>query len=601
MSSSEPSIFSPDEGLRRLLELSCDWHWTLDAHYRLVGLAGRHLDAGPHALLVQLGRPPWEWPGVLAAEADFAELRQALLQRQVFLDLGFKQRDHRGLLRYLSASGYPFASRDGTPAGFRGSLRDLTRHRRAEALAALEHAVTRRLADAATSRAALQAVMQVICESEQWETAGFFRVEDELGTTRLVAGWSGPGMAAAAAEYYKQTSDRLIPAGGMISRVVATGQPLWVDDLMETQTTWAQRVQRTGERATFFFPVPVGRQVVGVFAFASREFREPDGPLLATLRAIGEQVGQFLQRKEAQQVLRESEARFRALTELSSDWYWEIDADWRLTRIEGRYAEGLDDVPSGEGAKGKRRWETGLEIEAPDGWEAHRAQLEARQPFRDTVLMQRRAGGNPRFISISGEPMVDHRGTFLGYRGIGRDITDRKLAEKRIEHLATHDGLTGLPNRVLFHELLAMAIRSARRDQLKVALLFIDLDRFKAINDTLGHEAGDAVLKEMAQRLTGCLRTSDVVARLGGDEFVVLLPRVEGDSDVTNVARKIIAAAGQPIRLQGGDYQVTASVGISIHGIDANDEQSLMRHADAAMYAAKQNGKNGFQYYPAPG
>src|SRR5260221_12507082 len=129
--------------------------------------------------------------------------------------------------------------------------------------------------------------------------------------------------------------------------------------MTQAQTTWAQRVERTGERATFFCPVLVERQVIGVFAFASREIREPDDLLLQTLSVICEQVGQFLQRKQAEQVLRESEARFRALTELSSDWYWEIDADFRFTRIEGRHADAGAALPE-EGAIGKQCWYTGL-------------------------------------------------------------------------------------------------------------------------------------------------------------------------------------------------------------------------------------------------
>ena len=128
-------------------------------------------------------------------------------------------------------------------------------------------------------------------------------------------------------------------------------------------------------------------KVIGVFGFSSPAIREPDEPLLRTVRVIGEQVGQFMKRKHAEQVLRESEARFRALTDLSSDWYWEIDADFRLTRIEGRYVEGGESV-AGEEIIGKRRWETGLEAEHPLGWESHREQLEQQRPFRDVTLVR---------------------------------------------------------------------------------------------------------------------------------------------------------------------------------------------------------------------
>lgn len=583
-------------GMRGMLELSCDWYWNLDAQWRLVRLRGQHEQAGTARALAPLGKAPWEWPGAVADSAEFEKLRSALLQRQRFHDLEFVTRDHQGQLRYLAVSGEPLFDKDARFVGYHGTTRDVTQRRRAEALVAVEHAVTRNLAEASNSRKILQAVMQVICESEQWETAGFFRTEDESGKTRLVAGWSGPRMSQTAADYYRHTSDKIIPSGGLLSQVIATAKPLWVAAMTESQTTWSQRVQKTGERATVFFPVLVDGQVIGVFAFSSCEIREPDERLLQTMRVIGEQVGQFLKRKQAEQVLRESEARFRALTELSSDWYWELDAEFRLTRVEGRDFEGRESVP-GQSALGKPRWENGLEVEAPGGWEAHRAQLAAQLPLRDVVLIRSGTDGTRCFISISGEPMREPNGTFLGFRGVGRDITERKLSENRIQHLATHDGLTGLPNRVLFSELLQGAIRSAARYPSGFAVMFIDLDRFKIINDTLGHEAGDTLLKEIAKRLVACVRASDVAARLSGDEFVVLLQHMEHADEIATVARKILAAIAHPVVVQGGDYRVTASVGISRYAVDALDEQSLMQNADAAMYAAKHNGKNAFEFY----
>jgi diguanylate cyclase (GGDEF)-like protein len=591
------SLYDPSVSvLARLLELSCDWYWTLDEQCRMAQLDGRHLMTGPSTMLALLGKAPWEWPGVVVNDADFVKLRQALVRRQDLGDLHYAFRDQRGHLRYMALWGEPMFDAQCRFTGYRGTMREVTQRKRAEALVALEHQVTRSLAEAATSRKILQAVMRVICESEQWETAGYFRLEDARGTTRLVAGWSGPGMSEQAADYYRHTADKVISSGGLLSKVAASGQPLWVEAMKESQTTWAQRVHHTGERATLFFPVLVDGQAIGIFAFASREIREPDGDLLQTMRVIGEQVGQFLKRKQAEQVLRESEARFRALTELSSDWYWEIDTDFRFVRIEGADVERDGEAEAGS-VIGKTRWETGLVCEDPGGWSAHREQLASRLPFRDLVLLQPLGKHGQRYISISGEPMHDHKGEFLGFRGIGRDITLSKLTENQIKHLATHDGLTGLPNRALFTEQIVLAIRLAKRSLRTLALLFIDLDDFKAINDAYGHDAGDFVLKEMAKRFAHCLRSSDVVARLGGDEFVALLQEVEDADNVAAIAKKILAAAACPMLLYGRPYQVTASIGVAMFAADAVDEQSLMRHADLAMYAAKQNGKNGIQFY----
>ncbi len=299
------------------------------------------------------------------------------------------------------------------------------------------------------------------------------------------------------------------------------------------------------------------------------------------------------QRANAERALRESEARFRSLTALSSDWFWEQDSEFRFTRLEGRHVSGED--PAFEAELGKTPWELGFEIEG--GWDAHRALLAAQRAFHDLVMQRRFDDGSPRYLRVSGEPIRDAEGRFCGYRGVGRDVTPQKLAEERIQYLATHDGLTGLPNRTMFSQLLERKIHSTRRYDSRFAVMFMDLDRFKLINDTLGHEAGDILLKEMAERFRLCLRASDVVARLGGDEFVVLIEEAGEAEQLSAVARKLLAAALRPVNIQGQECRVSASVGICTYPNDARDEQTLMKNADLAMYRAKQQGKNNFQFY----
>jgi len=173
----------------------------------------------------------------------------------------------------------------------------------------------------------------------------------------------------------------------------------------------------------------------------------------------------------------------------------------------------------------------------------------------------------------------------------------RKQAEEYMQYLATHDGLTRLPNRVMFSELLNLSIEAARRYNRRFCVLFIDLDRFKNVNDTLGHGAGDQLLREISVRLKATLRASDVVARLGGDEFVVLLQEVIDADEAGEVARKLLTAIIEPVVIAGQQCQVTGSIGISMYPEDAKDEQSLMKSADTAMYCAKQEGRNNFQFY----
>jgi diguanylate cyclase (GGDEF)-like protein len=178
--------------------------------------------------------------------------------------------------------------------------------------------------------------------------------------------------------------------------------------------------------------------------------------------------------------------------------------------------------------------------------------------------------------------------------------TEAKLAlAQRAEHLSYHDALTNLPNRRLLNKLLDQAIVQSHRYKHTLAVLFLDLDRFKLVNDTMGHEAGDKLLQEAARRLKGCLRDSDTVARLGGDEFVVMLPELGSPEEPATVAQKILLAIGTPFNVLGQEFSVTGSVGIAVYPDDGEDESTLMKNADIAMYHAKKEGKNNYQFYSA--
>jgi len=300
------------------------------------------------------------------------------------------------------------------------------------------------------------------------------------------------------------------------------------------------------------------------------------------------------ERRKVDQALRESEARFRAMTNLSSDWYWEWDTEHHFIRLESRHAS-EDTRPNP--LMGRRIWESTLEVQDAGGWEFFGEKLAARQSFRDVIMRRVAPGRRAYYISMSGEPVFDTAGSFTGYRGISREITEQKVAEEHIHHMARHDSLTGLPNRMMFSSLLNVAIPTAARYKRDFAVMFIDLDRFKFINDTLGHEAGDLLLKEIAARFKQTLRASDVIARLGGDEFVVLVQEISDREHAATVARKMLSAAIKPMMLVGQECRVTASIGIALFPGDGEDEQALMKNADSAMYFAKEEGKNNFQFY----
>jgi diguanylate cyclase (GGDEF)-like protein/PAS domain S-box-containing protein len=188
-------------------------------------------------------------------------------------------------------------------------------------------------------------------------------------------------------------------------------------------------------------------------------------------------------------------------------------------------------------------------------------------------------------------------GNFVGTAGVARDITERKKAEETIAFQAFHDLLTGLPNRVLFKDRLELAVIQAERRQQRLGVMFIDLDRFKLVNDTYGHPEGDELLKAFSRRTRACLRSGDTLARLGGDEFTVLLPDINSENDVITIADKIMAEMCAPFLVGGHDYHASASIGIAIFPEDGNTPDSLVRNADIAMYQTKSQGKNGYLHF----
>jgi diguanylate cyclase (GGDEF)-like protein/PAS domain S-box-containing protein len=213
-------------------------------------------------------------------------------------------------------------------------------------------------------------------------------------------------------------------------------------------------------------------------------------------------------------------------------------------------------------------------------------------------IWDRRKDGTiyPKWLSINAV-RDEQSDRVTHYIAIFSDITERKEAEERVKHIAFHDALTQLPNRMLFQDRLEQAITDAKRKKKLVALMFIDLDRFKLVNDTLGHHIGDLLLQEIAGRLTRSVRASDTVARLGGDEFVIILPEVARATDVSKVAAKILTSLNEQIIIDGNELFTTPSIGISLYPVDAEDTEGLMKAADTAMYHVKEHGKNSYQYF----
>ena len=220
----------------------------------------------------------------------------------------------------------------------------------------------------------------------------------------------------------------------------------------------------------------------------------------------------------------------------------------------------------------------------------------AGEVFRE-IFINRRKDGSLYYEEKTITPLKDHAGRVAHFISAGKDITERMQAQQQLEYLAHHDALTGLPNRVLFIDRLDHALERRHAEQERVAVLFLDLDRFKVINDTLGHAVGDRVLQMLAERVGGCIRRGDTLARLSGDEFAIILEDVTANEGIAPIARHILAELASPFVVDEHELFVTTSIGISLSPNDGEDSHTLLKHADIAMYRAKDLGRNTYQFY----
>jgi diguanylate cyclase (GGDEF)-like protein/PAS domain S-box-containing protein len=374
----------------------------------------------------------------------------------------------------------------GKPEYFIRIMEDISERKRAERQREMEHAVTRALAQAASVAEAMPRVLQTICEGLDWVCGAHWQWDEKTESLRIAEAWHGGGEEVEDFIAEGRASTNEAPAwsgaapglqtGGLVRSVWYSGNPVWIPDIAQhADFRRGPPAARAGLHSAFGFPILAEAQPLGVMEFFSRAIKQPDEALLQIVRAIGSQIGQFIQRKQAEAALRDSEEQLR--------------------------------------------------------------------------------------------------------------------------QLAHYDNLTGLPNRVLFLDRLQQALSQARRNHWTMAVMFLDLDRFKNVNDTLGHGAGDVLLMQVSKRLAGCVRSGDTVGRLSGDEFAVALSNLSHPDDAGLVAQKMMAALSRPFDLDGKEVFASASIGITLFPTDSTDQESLIRNADTAMYRAKEMGRNRVQFY----
>ncbi|HEV7501549.1 MAG TPA: PAS domain S-box protein, partial [Vicinamibacteria bacterium] len=377
--------------------------------------------------------------------------------------------------------------------------------------------------------------------------------------------------------------------------VLRTGAPLLASPAVFEALVAAGEVEVVGAPSVDWLGVPLLRGETAFGALVVQSYSETarytdDDRSILTF--VSQHVAAALDRQRAAGALRESEARFRTLAETAPCAIF-------IYQDEGfRYAN-----PAAASISGYNREElrdlSFWQLVHADFREAVRERGLARQrgesvPARFEFKIERR-DGEERWLESSASSV--EFGARPAVLGIAFDVTERKRAEEQIKSLAYHDVLTGLPNRLLFNDRLNVAVAQAHRLQQRLGILFLDLDRFKVINDSLGHSLGDRLLQAVAERLEAGVREGDTVARLGGDEFILLLPGIARSDDIAKVAEKILESLRQPFRLEGRDLFVTASIGLSLYPEDGLDGEALVKNADIAMYRAKEQGRDNFQLY----
>ena len=320
-------------------------------------------------------------------------------------------------------------------------------------------------------------------------------------------------------------------------------------------------------------------RTIWLSAYDRSEYQD-DGSILWTGYLIDNS-----ERKYLQESLKKSEAKFRAFVETANDIIYSITLDGRLSYVSPSWKENLGH--SLEEVIGRSI----SDFVYPDDLARCMQFLEhiyvsgtKQGGIEYRVLHQ---DGSWRWHTSNASPIFDEEGKVSAYLAICHDITERRHTEEQILRQAHYDPLTDLPNRILLTDRVERALQMAQRQQTQLALLFVDLDRFKPINDTYGHAVGDLMLQEVAQRMSASLRSSDIIGRIGGDEFVIVFPVIKEAEAIRKIAQKILASVNRPYRINGVDMEVSCSIGISLYPENGTSMLELMRSADVAMYRAK--------------
>ena len=523
---------------------------------------------------------------------QLASGRTRLLKRRI--ETVVRSRDGRPLPVELTV----WTTGSGQERRFHAFLHDISNRRAALSRLAAQEAAAAALVESATLAEAAPKVLQAICDAIGWCVGAIWMLDTEEGDLHCCEFWSREhGTAAFEAISRVRRMER---GEGLPGRVWRSRQPEWITDIaVDDAFPRIREALGADLHAAFAFPVTAGGDLLGVVEFFSRRVAGPDPGLLKMMKTVGSLLGQFVARRRAEAALFEEKERAQVTLSSIGDGVVVTDTEGRVTYLNPA-AEDLTgwDLAEAEGRK----------VDAVFRLVTHDDGAPLPCPMIPAIQANRRVGlgigaellrrdGTRRAVEDAAAPVHDRAGEVVGGVMVFHDVSEARAMRMKMSHLTRHDHLTGLPNRALLHERLAHAIGQARDRHGELALLYIDLDGFKHINDSLGHEVGDLLLQEVTQRLQGSVRAVDTVSRQGGDEFTILQPEIRSSSDAVRVAEHILQAIGLPFRIGEAELNLTASVGIALYPADGADAGVLLKHADAAMHRAKRSGRNHYHFF----
>jgi diguanylate cyclase (GGDEF)-like protein/PAS domain S-box-containing protein len=477
--------------------------------------------------------------------------------------------------------------RDGKSYAVQGVGRNITERKQAEERSLIRRNLAIDLSAVITLEKALSFFLEAAIRISGMDSGAVYLIDERTGELKL--------------SFHQDLSQELVnkyskfASDSANTRLVMRGQPLY---LRREEFTTPFDGQFSAQDFSVIAMIPIGREdkAIGCLIMTSQGLNEVPSSARNSVETIATEIASTIDRIKVREAMERSEERYRNILDNMQDSYIELDLAGNFTFINeatcrnlGYTMQELIGANFGVIAPGQD------DIKAI--FKVYNEVYRTGEPHTGFAFKIIRKDGSTGYAETSISLIKNEQGSNIGFRSVGRDVTERKQMEQKLEEMATHDYLTGLPNRVLLLDRFTIAAALAHRNKARLAVMSLDLDRFKSINDNLGHDAGDQVLKAVGVRLTGLIRASDTLARIGGDEFILVMLETNHVGDAATIAQKILDSFTEPLSIDGHELHLTTSIGIAVYPKDAQDMETLTKKSDAAMYYCKGHGRNQFKFF----